>query len=280
MKFNICTVQPFGYIHSRAFDEIAVLIEGCLKDLGCNVATNPNKIDGEATNIIIGCHLLDPSSSKIVPKDSIIINTEQLSPEIGSWNQNILFWLKEYPSWDYSKKNIEYLRMAGFLEPRHLLLGYHKTLDKISRNEPKDVDVLFYGSLNERRKSVLEQLIQKGLVVKHLFGTYGAERDQWIARSKIVLNMHYFETKIFEIVRCFYLMINAKAVVSEISPDTSIDDIYRTGINGKAYEKIVDECCNIVNSESLRKNYEGFAESTIKKINSVENIRYLLGQKA
>lgn len=277
MKYNICTIQPPGYIHARAFDEIAILVGNSLKDLGHDVNFQSNQIDTKARNIIIGCHLIDKSSASIVPKDSIVINTEQLSPEIGSWGRNILYWLQEYNAWDYSKKNIEYIHRAGLREPKQLILGYHGSLNTIKKLENEDVDILFYGSLNDRRKAILEALVHRGCKVKHLFGVYGIERDKWIARTKVVLNIHYFETKIFEIVRCFYLMINAKAVVSEISNDTSIDSIYRSGVNGVEYKKIVDECYNLVKDEAIRRKYEMNAFDTIKTINSVENIRTLVG---
>ena len=37
----------------------------------------------------------------------------------------------------------------------------------------------------------------------------------WIARSKIVLNLHQYDAQVFEIVRVSYLLANRRAVVSE-----------------------------------------------------------------
>jgi hypothetical protein len=78
------------------------------------------------------------------------------------------------------------------------------------------IDVLFYGSMNERRKAVLQDLA-RDLSVKALFGAYGPERDAWIARSKIVLNIHYYERQILEQVRISYLLNNRRFVLSEQS---------------------------------------------------------------
>lgn len=266
MKFNICPIQPPGYVHAHAFDEVAALIAAGLADLGAQVAYQPNSIDPEARNIIIGCHLLDFNSVKIVPPGSIILNTEQLSPEIGSWNQNILNWLKNYTSWDYSKKNIENVAAAGLVAPKHLMLGFHQNLQIIPKTTICDVDVLFYGSMNQRRRDILDALIGRGLKVKELFGIYGAERDQWIARSKIVLNVHFFQTQIFEIVRCFYLMANGKAVVSEVGAETSIEPEYRQGICGASYDQLVDECVRLVKADNDRRDLERRALETMQSL--------------
>ncbi len=60
MDFNICIVQPRGYIHSAAFTELAELIAYGLQDLHHNARVGTNQILGNATNIIIGVHLLRP----------------------------------------------------------------------------------------------------------------------------------------------------------------------------------------------------------------------------
>jgi hypothetical protein len=57
----------------------------------------------------------------------------------------------------------------------------------------------------------------------HAFGAYGAGRDALVARSKIVLSMHYYEPAAFEIVRVAYLLANAKAVVAEVNPGETVD---------------------------------------------------------
>ena len=46
------------------------------------------------------------------------------------------------------------------------------------------------------------------------YGVYGAERDRLIARSRLVLNVHYFPTHIFEMIRVSYLLANRTAVVA------------------------------------------------------------------
>ena len=110
--------------------------------------------------------------------------------------------------------------------------------------------------MNERRKAILDELEHKGLKVKTLFGIYGQERDHWIERSKVVLNHHYYEAQIFEIVRVFYLLTNSVAVVGEVNEATSIDAIYKDGICASRYEDLVSHCVALVHHEQLREQLQ------------------------
>ena len=265
MNYNICTIRPPGYIHAHAFDEIECLIAAGIQDLGYNVDCKHNQIVPTATNIIIGCHLLDPESVNIVPESSIILNTEQLSDEIGSWNKNLLFWLGRFQAWDYNQKNIEYVTKFGLKKPNLLQLGYHKKLESINHNTDQDIDVLFYGSLNSRRQLILDELSALGIKTKILHGVYGKDRDYWISRSKIVINLHFYQSQILEIVRCFYLMLNKKAVVCEINPTTVVDPCLREGITGGPYESLVEVCIDLLSHPQKRKRAEDIAYSAIQK---------------
>jgi hypothetical protein len=63
----------------------------------------------------------------------------------------------------------------------------------------------------------------RGLRVESAFGCYGEERDALIARARIVLNVHYYESKVFEVVRVSYLLANRKCVLSESGSDIDLE---------------------------------------------------------
>jgi hypothetical protein len=139
--------------------------------------------------------------------------------------------------WDYSTENIAFMAEKGITNVQLLPLGYHEALRTITPAADKDVDVLFYGSLNDRRRAVLERLAPQ-CRVQHLFGVYGEERDRWIARSKIVLNMHYYPAQIFEQVRTSYLLNNGCFVIAEDAPHNPYADC----LVAVPYEDLVDRC--------------------------------------
>ena len=68
--------------------------------------------------------------------------------------------------------------------------------------KPKDIDVLFYGTANSRRNIILgilkEQLQSHGYNMTVVSTLFGAELLHHIARSKVVLNVHYYTNSIFE----------------------------------------------------------------------------------
>lgn len=261
MNFSILIVQPPNYVHSAAFNELAELIAHGLTDLGHRVIITVNEIRAGYRQILIGCHLLDAQQILDMPSDTIILNTEQVRGTFDEWNATILEWIRHFEVWDYSPRNIEAMSGRTTKPVRLLRIGHHPALERIVSAQEQDIDILFYGSRNDRRQQILDQLTAAGVAVKSVFGVYGAERDALIARSKIVLNMHYFPTQIFEVVRVFYLLTNRKAVVSEVNADTAIDPVYCKGVAAASYVELADTCFRLLADDGERRALEarGFA---------------------
>lgn len=237
-----------------------------LRDMGFQAGVVFNKTFPDAVNIIIGVHLLAPSVIGRVPKKCIILNTEQIHSDNTPWMPNIIAWAKNFPVWDYNQRNIEKWNELGVMNVGLLRLGYHPMLERIPKVKNKDIDVLFYGSIGERRKKILDELIAAGVNLETAFGVYGPARDELISRSKVIINIHHYNSKIFEVVRAFYLMTNAKAVVSEVDEFTHIDDVYLNGVRPARYELLVDACLELIASEGKRSEKEQSAYEAIKKI--------------
>jgi len=275
-KINISIIQPENYIHSHAFIELAELIYFSLAELGVKSNIEFNKIYTETKNIIIGCHLLDPNLIEQIPKSTIIVNTEQIYKDKTDWNKNIYTWVRDFEVWDYSEKNIQKLCQIGVNTAKLLKIGYQKELARLDNFKNKDIDILFYGTVNERRKEVLNKLIHKGLNVKKLFGVYGKERDKLIERSKVVINLHAYESQIFEIVRVFYLLTNSVAVVGEVNETTEINNMFLEGIYAANYDGLVDACIELVKSDELRKKVANNAFESISKFPQKEYTQKIL----
>ena len=264
-KFQICLIKPDNYIHSYAFLELAELIYFSLKEIGLEATLKFNEIEPSAKNIIIGSHLLDPCLISEVPKSTIIFNTEQIYKDTTDWNKNIFTWASNFEIWDYSVRNIEKFDELGVAKAKHFKIGFQKELARLSNSKNKDIDILFYGSINQRRQDILEALAVTGLKVKTLFGVYGKERDKWIERSKIVLNLHLYNSQIFEILRVFYLLTNSVAVVGEVNEATSIDPVCLSGIYSAKYDDLVAKCLKLVSNDSLRRKIQEDALNSISR---------------
>jgi hypothetical protein len=87
--------------------------------------------------------------------------------------------------------------------------------------------------------------------VEQVFGLYGADRDALVARSKIVLNLHFYDSKIFEVVRVSYLLTNGACVVSESGLDPTENE-FAGALAFAPYEALADTCTPLVNDASAR----------------------------
>lgn len=252
-RFNITIINPAGNQHAGVFNEIAETLLQGLRNIPVIATLTENTLIPENTNIVIGANLLEEGDIDLMSEDTIIYNLEQIT-ETSPWMTPTLMQLmKKCEVWDYSLQNIATLKALGITNRiHHLPIGYVEGLTRIERMPTQDIDVLFYGSLNDRRERIIHQLKQAGLNVITLFGVYGDERDRYIARAKVVLNMHFYDSKIFELVRASYLFANKKAVVSECSDINRIDEDLRGAALFTPYDGLVEACLSLLHSEDKR----------------------------
>ena len=230
---------PEGYQGSLIFRELLFLLRSALTSLGHDCVIKANQLDPERINIIIGYHLLKHDDSLSAYR-YIPYQLEQLGAEGGWYSENARRILEgALDVWDYSLENIGFLAEKG-IEAKFLPVGYHEDLEIIDQAAEKDIDVLFYGSINERRQEILDRLGKiPGARIANLSAIYGKERDEYIARSRIVLNMHYYETAILEQVRVSFLLNNGSFVVSEEPADNPYEGVPLTSV---PYEKLAESC--------------------------------------
>lgn len=84
---------------------------------------------------------------------------------------------------------------------------------------PKDIDILFYGSLSERRLAILGKLVAAGMSPSVHFGVFGATRDRLIDRAKLVVDIKQHEGDPNDSTRTFLLDSRGACVLSENDPD-------------------------------------------------------------
>jgi len=255
IRFHITLVRPEAFLHTEAFREVAETLQFGLRSIGHEAQIEENAIDASATNVLLGAHLLSPQDALMVPPGSILYNLEQLGgPSLPKQFYELALRQKV---WDYSRQNIKkWSAMNCACQPVHVPLGYVAELSRIEASPTQDIDVLFYGSLNERRARILKALKDAGAKVHATFGVYGKQRDDLIARSKIVLNIHFYDAKIFEIVRVSYLLANSKAVVTELCSDTEIENGLADSVLGVPYDSLVGTCLSLLRNEEGRRKLE------------------------
>ena len=270
-KYRICLMKPQGYIHSLCFEEIARLLESSLSAVGIDCDTRFNEFSMGRINIVLGYHLLKFDKSLLKVR-YIPYQLEQLEAKEDSYLENVRRVLENaFEVWDYSEQNIALLKRLN-IEAKHLPIGYHESLETIDHKAEKEIDILFYGSMGERRKRVIDEL-SSAANVKALFGVYGRERDAFIAASKIVLNVHYYPTKIFEAVRISYLLNNRCFVVSEASPVNPYEAVRLCQV---PYDKLVETCLHYLGhpeeAETMRTDAHAAFKKNYSMIEFVKNV--------
>ena len=119
--------------------------------------------------------------------------------------------------WEFSKSTVDYLQMAC-IKAVYAPLGR----SSFSISTPvvsEDIDVLFFGSMNDRRQKFITALQAVGLVVYTTSNVFGDARDNLIQRSKLVANIHYYEKSVTEQLRIIPCLARGKLVISENSVD-------------------------------------------------------------
>jgi hypothetical protein len=166
--------------------------------------------------------------------------------------------LERHPVWDYSQDNASALSKMLAKPVDYVPCGFVAEVCGNLSADHEDIDVLFYGSMNERRQKIIDGLRAAGLRVEFAFGVYAKELDYLISRAKLVLNMHFYEPGHFEILRVGYLLSNRKAVISEVNQGDSVDADLMGAFAAVPYSDLIKQCVELVQDEVRR---TGLAEA-------------------
>ena len=276
---NVCLIKPKNYIHYLALQELAELIHFSVLELGLKSQITFNYCDNNPStkNIVLGAHLLNDNLIEDIPENTIIFNTEQIESITENWKKKILnLARKNIIFWDYSQYNLDYLSKTINIKGKLFQIGYQKELNRINHNIDKNIDVLFYGSINARREHIINKLKDRKINVKTLFGVYGKERDDLIAKSKLILNMHMYDSKIFEIVRVFYLLSNSIPVLTEVGSDTKFDNDFLDLICKSTYENIEKNIIYLLENDKKRIKLGENGLNAIKKFPQIKFTEQIL----
>jgi len=168
------------YIHETNhsfFKSLARVVKYYLQQSGIESAIIKNIASEDIDITDENIYILNYISFKegIRKKKYIAIQTEPLHckdfKEYKIWLNNAI------EVWDYST---------------NLHIGYSK-IWKIEKEESKDIDVLFYGALNERRINILDNVKKTIPNIVILENIYGKNLEKTLIDTKIVLCFFYYD---------------------------------------------------------------------------------------
>jgi SAM-dependent methyltransferase len=213
---HICVVQPLGYVHSLGFLDQARHFRYQFRRLGAEVSIAKNRLRHDAVNVVFGAHLgFDPALRKRYT--CIFVNLEQLGIGGAPVSAAYLALLGGSAVADYDKANVSaYTTHVDDVCIVPMLHSPYLASEGLLPLEERPIDLLFFGSVNERRTRMIAQVEAQGLSVS-LFDAplYGAERDHFIRQAKAVLNFHFYESSRFEQARVSHCLSLGTPVIAE-----------------------------------------------------------------
>ena len=217
---HLCIVQPQGYVHSLGLVDPARYLRFQLRRFGVRVTMAKNRLRHDAVNFVFGAHLGFDASLR-QRYSCVFVNLEQLGEGGAAVAAGYRELLQSSAVVDYDPHNVP----AYAADPADVPvapMGYAPYLapPQPMPLEERPIDLLFFGSMNPRRRALLDRIEALGLQVA-MFDSpmYGAERDAFIAQAKAVVNLHFYPSARFEQVRVAHCLSLGTPVISERSAD-------------------------------------------------------------
>jgi SAM-dependent methyltransferase len=213
---HICIQQPAGYVHSLGFLDQARYFRYQFRRLGARVSIARNRLRHDAVNFVFGAHLgFDPAQRE--RHACIFVNLEQLGDGGARVSADYMRLLATSAVADYDALNLPaYASRSSSVPVVPLLHAPYLAPAQDIPLEERPIDLLFIGSVNERRRAWIARIEACGVAVSQFDGPlYGAERDQFIVQAKAVLNTPYYEASRFEQARASHCLSLGTPVISE-----------------------------------------------------------------
>jgi len=228
MKFNIAYFGPEALFHLRR-DFLLALKYG-LESLGHDAVLSGLTLERDRFNLIVGAYFLPSAEIKKIAGANIPhahVNTEVIAQDMLNFNPQKTDFLGAYlPAmragsfvWDVIMDNMaEHQRYGN--NAHFLRWGWHPRLEDIEHRPSKDLDFYFFGLMSQRRRDIIQGLLNKGFR-----GTADGScpyflRNDRISRAKVQLNIiqeeKYTHVNSF---RICYLANNSCAILSERETD-------------------------------------------------------------
>jgi hypothetical protein len=161
LAVNVAELNPYAP-RPFVFTEAALCLRDSIRLAGFASEVWENKADPQAITIVLGA--LPPRTvvvDRLDPRKTIIFNFEQFGSTSALAGPEYLQWLGGRLVADYHSHNVEYLQREHGESQRAFELPIVPSVSLLSAAAPqaeKCVDVLFFGTLIDRRARIVEQL--------------------------------------------------------------------------------------------------------------------------
>lgn len=269
-EITIITPQTMIYISKifqKKFQE---------KNIKCNIIVSKNFKLHEYNKILlqspyhyyfIYCLFLINDIENLPFRRYIIYQLEQhTNNKFSSHYNKILPKLQQiyhnaFKVFEYNTQNIHVTEQYFHFKPNLLKIPFSFENNCIQKyqHEPKEYDIVFVGSLNLRRRNILNYLQKYFTIGIPKRNIYGKDLVDFVCKGKILLNIHYYDNAILERPRLNEMIPIGIPIVSE---KPNIKDLSILSL----YEKNV-HFIPIINEINIRKTLPSEIQSYVKNPN-------------
>ena len=198
----IIVTTQFGY-------SIAQNLSNELKRLNFTVIITNNIINTDKLHIILFSFMIPQ-----LPKNYILYQLEQLNKSKYITDKLYSDINGSLIACDYSRENItKYKQHRDNISFQMMPISNY-----IIEYYPEySFDVLFFGTMNERRKKILDYLSKQNIVIATTDNIFGNNLYFHIKKSKIILNLHHYDNAILEVARLNEILQFNTLIISENS---------------------------------------------------------------
>jgi hypothetical protein len=177
--------------------------------------------------------------------------------------------------WDYDLQNVHFLRENG-IDVKFRPPLYTRSLKRVKNSDNPDIDLLFYGTFTPYRCKILSDFTTNCIIpyedydrflnmsVMVLWNVHGIELDEYIGRSKIILNLNPYEGQCRQQqIRIFYNLINNKCVLSDKSTLNYYGDMI---VEFSGAQEMVYKLCYLLRDDNWRKYTKNNFRSQSRRI--------------
>jgi hypothetical protein len=252
LTVNVVEINPHAP-RPYVFTETALCLRDSIVAAGFGSNLHVNRADPMALSIVLGAvPPLHGPLEQLDPRKTILFNLEQLASDSALIGADYRRWLRQWLVVDYHSANVEHLRRENGEQQQALelpLVPGPSVRFRPDLPDDKCIDVLFFGTLSERRLRILAQLEQAGMTVETVAGSYADELTPAIRRARIVLHVHFYATGLFPVTRFLQPVAHGVPIVCETSALPGGGDWHRSGILFADYDDLVQACRSLLASQ-------------------------------
>jgi SAM-dependent methyltransferase len=229
IHLSIC--QPLGSVHWLGLLDQARYFRWQFRRLGAHVTIAKNRLRHGAINLVFGAHDgFDPAHA--ARHTCIFVNLEQLGEGGRAVSPNYLRLLGRSAVIDYDLLNAPaYAADPADVQVAPILYAPYLEQADLLPLEQRPIDLLFIGSMNERRRAWIDRIEATGRSVAMFDAPmYGADRDRYIVQAKAVLNTHFYGSCRFEQARVSHCLSLGTPVISERTAQTRPHDAFEDSV--------------------------------------------------